>query len=338
MSIQEEAEYKFIEEYNKIKPKLNDWGDFIDTHICKILNDTTNPDSIVKIQVHPKYRIKADNSIISKAFYKEPYRDSSKKLVRIEDKVGTRIVVTSKRDSEKVLKIIKSQTSVWDTRISRHPDKNLLKNPKEFDYNAIHVNLTPKNEHPLFNGITKSNLECYVCELQIRTLLQHAYAEVAHDTIYKGPHGSNNKLVRLLSKAEALMEVTDEYFDNAYQAMEDTKEYEHSFLESLIRMADSELNFKFSRNSVDVPLTNELFETFNIYNIQLEDVEKVIKDNKPLLTVLLKNMKSYLSKQPVLLLISYLVFSDSSELREKWMLEEHILKDIFKRLNFSYGI
>ncbi|MEA5460605.1 RelA/SpoT domain-containing protein [Arcicella sp. LKC2W] len=337
METQEQKEEQLIKDYNSLKPKLIEWANFVDLTLQNIIYTNIESASI-KIQIPPQYRLKSDESLIGKAFYNNQFKNSSKPLKRIEDKVGTRIVLTSLREVKIVKEIVLSNTEFWNVRISRDPDKSFDKKPKEFDYTAIHLNLTPLGSSSIFKGFSNTDLEFYVCELQIRTLLQHAFAEVAHDTIYKGAFSSNNQLVRLLSKAEALMEVTDEYFCNAYETMEKVEEYEKSFLNGLIKLAESELDFKFDKNSIDIPLTNDIFNIFEIRNIEIREIEKNIQRNKSLLKSLLANTKSYLGRQPIVILIAYLVFFDSSELKEKWHLEENILKEIFMRLNFSFGI
>jgi putative GTP pyrophosphokinase len=337
METQKQKEDQLIEEYNKLKPKLEEWANFVDLTLQNIICNNINCENI-KIQIPPKYRLKSDKSLIGKAFYNEQFKSSSNPLKRIEDKVGTRIVLTSLKDTEKVKEIVLSNQQHWNVRISRDLNKNVTKNPKEFDYTAIHLNLIPLNSSTIFEGYSKANLESHVCELQIRTLLQHAFAEVAHDTIYKGAFASNNQLVRLLSKAEALMEVTDEYFCNAYETMENVEEYEKSFLTGLIRLAESELEFKFEKNSIDILLTNDIFNIFEIRNIDIKEIERIVQDKRTLFKQLFKNMKSYLGKQPVLIFIAFLVFFDSSELKDKWHLEESILKEIFMRLNYSFGV
>ena len=61
------------------------------------------------------------------------------------------------------------------------------------------------------------------CEIQIRTLLQHAFAEVSHDSTYKGPYKNDKGILRHLAKSMALMEATDDYFCNIFSLTSDEK-------------------------------------------------------------------------------------------------------------------
>lgn len=51
------------------------------------------------------------------------------------------------------------------------------------------------------------------CEVQIKTLLQHAYSELTHDTIYKPQIEATPIMQRNAAKAMALLEATNDYFE-----------------------------------------------------------------------------------------------------------------------------
>ena len=50
------------------------------------------------------------------------------------------------------------------------------------------------------------------CEIQIKTILQHAYSELTHDTIYKPKVDATPKMRRTAAKSMALIEATNDYF------------------------------------------------------------------------------------------------------------------------------
>jgi putative GTP pyrophosphokinase len=51
------------------------------------------------------------------------------------------------------------------------------------------------------------------CEIQIKTILQHAYSELTHDTIYKPQINATPNMQRSAAKAMALLEATNDYFE-----------------------------------------------------------------------------------------------------------------------------
>lgn len=326
-----DKETKLIEEYDKVKPLLRSWGHFVDSYLLELLDKSgfnTN-----KVQIPPKFRLKSDVSLVAKAFYRN--LSSSSPLKRIEDKVGTRIVVTTLEDVVDIKKIICDETSFWSVRESRSINKHLSK-PKEFDYQSLHLNLTPSNKVEGFDNMSKSNRKLYICEVQIRTLLQHAFAEIAHDTIYKGPYGEDSKLVRVLSRGMALMEVTDEHFCQAYEIMREESTYETSFLNKLVKISNEKLsNEYFKIRDVDNRLTSELFQVFKVRNLNIEDISITLVRHKSLIIKALEKTQTYLVKQPVVILLIHLILTDAYEVKEKWYLEEEIMKDLFFKLGMS---
>lgn len=253
-------EEQLISEYNKLKPLLGQWGRYVDGFSLDLLGSSGFDFS--HIQIYPKYRPKTDISLIRRAFYRN-FENSSDPLKKIEDKIGTRIVVTTLDDVKEIRELIMNHSRFWTPRESRGIEKYLSK-PNEFGYQSLHINLTPTNEVPGFETMEKKQREYYICELQVRTLLQHAFAEVAHDTIYKGAFGADSQLVRILSRGMALMEVTDESFCQAYEIMKKEETYEKSFLNRLITLSSERLGVDFSAKQIDNELTSELFNILDV--------------------------------------------------------------------------
>lgn len=324
-------EKELLDNYNRLKPLLSEWGNFVDIKLLEFLYN--NNFDLNRIQIKPKHRIKEDKSLISRAFYRDV--NSSDPLKKIEDKVGTRIVVTTIDDVLKIREIITSETQFWSVRESRGIEKHLNK-PKEFDYQSLHLNLLPTNQADGFREMPKKEREYYICELQVRTLLQHAFAEVAHDTIYKGAFGADSQLVRILSRGMALMEATDEYFCRAYEIMEKEETYERTFLDKLIAISNDKLEVApFQSRELDSVLTRNIFDVFEIRNISINDVERTVITNKSLIEKTLNKTQSYLRSQPIIILIIHLIISNTYLIKERWYLEEEIIKDLFFKLGFS---
>jgi putative GTP pyrophosphokinase len=58
------------------------------------------------------------------------------------------------------------------------------------------------------------------CEIQVRTILQHAYSELTHDTIYKPNVQAEPDIKRAAAKSMTLIEATDDYFTQVRQKLE----------------------------------------------------------------------------------------------------------------------
>ena len=88
--------------------------------------------------------------------------------------------------------------------------------PYEFDYQSLHY--VVRSALPLeFEGVAIP--VDIPCEVQIRTLLQHAYSELIHDTIYKPNVRATPIVKRTAAKSMALIEATSDYFFSVSKAI-----------------------------------------------------------------------------------------------------------------------
>ena len=129
------------------------------------------------------------------------------RLDDITDLCGIRIITYYEDEVDKIAAFICKQFSI-DRENSIDKRKKL--SPGEFGYASLHliVNL-PVNA----KGICKGAYDkiCKV-EIQIRSILQHAWAEIEHDLEYKNPAGTSDEVRRRFCRAAALLEAADEEF------------------------------------------------------------------------------------------------------------------------------
>ena len=130
------------------------------------------------LKIPTSLRVKDTDSFLEKALFRKP-KDNP--LEEITDQVGVRFVVLLQRDVCRIDKIIQNQT-VWEVRKDRDFEYERLQKPDYFAYQSDHFIIFNNNTFH-FDGILIP--ERTPCEIQVRTLLQHAYAEMAHDTDYK---------------------------------------------------------------------------------------------------------------------------------------------------------
>ena len=134
--------------------------------------------------------------------HKPPYRS----LGDVTDLVGARIVTYFTGDVDEVAKVIEDEFSI-DLR-SRDPRAAI--EPDRFGYLSLHyvVTLSPARlllpEWARFAGLA--------FEIQIRTILQHAWAEIEHDRGYHTPDEVPPHVRRRWSRVAALLEIADSEF------------------------------------------------------------------------------------------------------------------------------
>lgn len=129
-----------------------------------------------------KARIKSFSS-----YYRKLIRQKSEEaalsdsLVCLTDMIGIRVICTFLEDISVVLEQLKE---IFDIREIERKGADL--NFKEFGYESIHVLIAiPEDCVPVDIDDNLPLPNDLVCEIQIRTILQDAWAEVEHELIYK---------------------------------------------------------------------------------------------------------------------------------------------------------
>lgn len=197
---------EYLAKFREETPALRAWGKFVISIINAMIIDNFGPDSFKRwIKIEPSSRLKTEASLLAKAYitnrgwFNDIYKD-------ITDKVGVRYVV-GLSDQIKIIADLLNEAEDWYTHQSKEFDDWKRKDPRIFDYQSAHFVLE-NVELIVFEGIEIP--AGTTCEIQIRSLLQHAYAELSHDTLYKSSITSEPEIHRLFSKSMALMETTDD--------------------------------------------------------------------------------------------------------------------------------
>lgn len=146
-------------------------------------------------------RVKTEASLIGKLQRKgEKYTD----ITDITDLCGTRIICYFSDDVDKIADLI----GEWfDVDKENSIDKRKLLDPSSFGYLSIHFICSMTEE----KGFPKEL--CGVkFELQIRSVLQHAWSAIDHDLSYKAEVGIPNAIIREFARVAGLLEIADEKF------------------------------------------------------------------------------------------------------------------------------
>lgn len=207
------TEDDYLGRFRKEAPYLRAWGLFVVKKITEAIALSHGQDSYEKwVKIPPAVRLKAESSLIAKAFvlnkgWFSDYED-------ITDKVGVRFVLGLSDQIVEVGKLIE-RSDHWQVMRSKEFDEGREKDPRIFDYQSAHFIVTSCTE-VMHEGV--SIPVGTRCEVQVRTLLQHAYAELSHDTLYKSTITSEPEVHRLFAKSMALMETTDDMLLKANQS------------------------------------------------------------------------------------------------------------------------
>jgi ppGpp synthetase/RelA/SpoT-type nucleotidyltranferase len=209
------TETEFLQRWRTERPLYEAWGNFILARINERLATEIAPvelDYFIKVPAKP--RLKAEGTLVDKAFhrnkgYADPYAN-------ITDKVGMRFVVLLTGDIAKVCSVIENLEEYWTASKDRDYEEERRNKPLEFSYQSMHYVVRAVGDIAYAGTIISAGTPC---EIQIRTLLQHAHSELTHDTLYKPKTTAKPEVKRTVAKSMALIEATDEFFVQAMDSL-----------------------------------------------------------------------------------------------------------------------
>ncbi|MEU7175239.1 RelA/SpoT domain-containing protein [Micromonospora tulbaghiae] len=125
----------------------------------------------------------------------------------LHDLLGVRVITYFNDEVDRVGELLREQ---FDVDTENSVDKRQLLDPREFGYLSLHYVLTLDEkrrglpEYRRYVGIP--------FEIQIRSVLQHAWAEIEHDLGYKAAQSLPPKLQRHFARLAGLLESADDGF------------------------------------------------------------------------------------------------------------------------------
>lgn len=138
------------------------------------------------------------------------------KLSSITDIVGIRIITYFSDDVDKISEIIKSE---FEVDFANSIDKRKLLDPDRFGYLSLHYIVSHSSKRTLLPEYR--DIKGLFLEIQIRSILQHAWAEMEHDLGYKSSIEIPNNLKRRFSRVAGLLELSDEEFVSIRNEIQD---------------------------------------------------------------------------------------------------------------------
>lgn len=153
-------------------------------------------------------RAKTLKSFIEK-FGRKQY---GKPFDEITDFAGVRVTHLYRGDQDEIEGLVRQEFEIVEI-----VDKLEEHGPERFGYGAVHyiIRLGPKS-----SGARYDDLKHLVCELQVRTVLQDAWAIIDHHLVYKETASVPKTLQRRLNSLVGLFETADDQFDRLRQDRE----------------------------------------------------------------------------------------------------------------------
>ena len=249
-------------------------------------------------------RTKTSTSLLKKVIRKYGAYDD------IIDKAGIRVVVKFLSQLEQVDRLIYGAFAVLDK-----DDKAEELGATSIGYVSIHYKVCLDPLEPI-----DDNLKDRVFEIQLRTLCQHVWAEMAHDMSYKAA-GIPTDIQRRINALSALLEVADREFEEAYgmtvSLPESPEHLLHALEPAFLPIASEPYDRELSLDIIDhlMPLLQEpdIVGALRDYGTQaVVNWEHIVKEYGP-------DMDEYLlASQPEGLLLGYLLERDRFGLMNHW--------------------
>lgn len=258
--VPEEKINKLVEQFKTNKFTIENFKNDVESIIKKFLFKNN-------INVHNiSSRVKEEFSLTNKIKKKGNKYQS---ISDITDLAGIRIITYFEDDVDKVANIIEKEFVI-------DKDNSIDKRKKDYDkfgYQSLHyiVSLsdsrTSLTEYEMYKELK--------LEIQIRSVLQHAWAEMEHDIGYKSVEAVPEPVKRSFSRVAALLETADIEF---IRLREQLTEYREKLPEDIVYQPENvsidaeSLEAFIEKSEIINQIENEIFQLNNVNRIT--DVEK----------------------------------------------------------------
>jgi ppGpp synthetase/RelA/SpoT-type nucleotidyltranferase len=225
---------QLIDQYRSLLPVYTKMAEVIPERLKGFFNEA----GLIVAAV--EHRVKTEESLAGKLNLKGSKYQS---IFDITDIVGMRVITFYIDDVDKVASVMERLFEIdWENSV----DKRKAHEADSFGYLSLHyICRIPESayydpEHPELNKIR--------FEVQMRTLLQHAWANMNHDTGYKSGVDIPKVYVRNLSRLAGLLEIADDEFSRIRRELADYRRH----VKQLVA----------SGNLSEVPLDGDSFRSY----------------------------------------------------------------------------
>ena len=256
-------------------------------------------------------RVKSYKSYVDK-LGRTPYNENT---VTIRDRAGIRVVYLYKSDLPRIEKIIeKGFINVVKKK------RSITENPGQFGYSDVKFYVELQRQL----GPRYDDLKGLVCEIQVRTVGQDAWALISRDLVYNKEAQIPKRHQRALNRFVGLFELADEQFDAIRLALQQERKEimaknEEQFLrqpinlDTLIAFSQKYLppsNFEFHREDF-AHIVDHLHE---LSYSDLRDLHKAVKNSPKVLEYYESSEKMF----PLSLILDSVLVSYDKHYRERF--------------------
>ena len=319
--------------YEERRPALTALGAWVMHTIIDTLRSQLGSDGVVHkfLQIPPKPRVKETDSFLEKALVRKRKSDP---LAEITDQVGVRFVVLLLEDIDRIGAIV--EAGPWLAQKDRDFQQERLEKADYFAYQSDHYVIHAKTEFTFEGILIPAGLSC---EVQIRTILQHAYAEMAHSSSYKPPvklpEEDQKHINRSLAKGSALIETTDDVFGDIKKRL---REYNESVAALLVRSSEIYQEITGEPTRPTTAFGEIIAETYRgmLKSVTTDSLTSWAESRPWLKEILLsKRRSSVFYRDSIVILLGLLVTENETEVPREWPVDSVYLEEFYRLLGIS---
>jgi ppGpp synthetase/RelA/SpoT-type nucleotidyltranferase len=131
----------------------------------------------------------------------------------LTDLVAARVIVYDARDVERAVDAIRAVVRI---RMADSSDKRTFLGPREFGYRSYHI-VAALGEQDA-TRLEYRALHGRWFEIQVRSILEHVWAEIEHEVVYKARARFPNTVLRKFASVAAVLELLDQDFGDLIQS------------------------------------------------------------------------------------------------------------------------
>lgn len=210
------------------REELETWGRYVMEQVQSSVDRTQ-----VSLQIVSSRAKDVDSAVgkIARKNYTDPF-------TQMTDLVGVRFVVLISPQIDQIASIIES-CEAWSSSLDRDSRQEIDAAPENFSYQSKHYVVRCAADMPRAGLVIRRGLPC---EIQIRTIMQHAYAEITHDSIYKPSAGKiPPQARRFIASSMALIETADHLFCETMRLLEEENRPRNRLWEGLVELYNSSM-------------------------------------------------------------------------------------------------
>ena len=297
---------KFLEEYKSTKPLYRDLSNTVNFILKTLLEKSS-----IKKYLLTTPREKSLDSLRKKLKKKTRKKDT--------DLAGCRVAFYVENDIERFKKYIYEEFNVIDEKLHYSSKDN------EGGYNATHIIVNLNKER--VNLPEYEKFKDLKCEIQLTTVLYHAWAELEHDITYKIPNEISKMFkneINILKKK--FSKVVEDHIKPAQHELNYIADYSEKISRG-VRIFDID----FFRNIEKATSNNELYQNLKSLLSQIEEFGDKTTEGLNIINVVNNSLKRAreLGKKPIKTTFGKLPGYDYTDIAE-------VSLDIFERLRFVH--